>query len=446
MSEESFFSQPFGVAWRSALVQLPRYVPSQVLRWTSPEGPQPFILSLPSREKRLIPNYVFVPTDLTPEEASSLPLVLDFHGGGFVLGSPLEQAPFCSKLARELRCVVVSVDYRLGPHSKYPAAIEDAEDVLRAVVDTSFAGYSVLRDAVESKVRGDHKHSNGIDEVPVKVRIDRKRIAISGFSSGGNLALNLALSINSSDESINWPGVLPTDHPSPIPLLLFYPSFDVRQLPSERTRPAALGCAKGGFWSEVTDKLVPTYLPRNRAHEFRASPGLADLIGLHTQAKMLLVLPGLDDLAEQSETWVTKVQEGGRGNDLKVERFQDMKHGWTQMPESWLNEEEKKSRADIFDETVSFVYDIWSGRTAQAAGSKVPYLEESDGTNSFYSSRSNSQLSLHSGSTDYRPHSMSSHSSAGSNLLSVPRSPGKHPRARRLRSSSQIRLDQSEPT
>lgn len=325
------------------------------------------MLSLPSRGKALIPNYVFVPTDLTPEEASNLPVVLDFHGGGFYLGSTLEQAPFCAMMARELRCVVITVDYRLGPIDKYPAAIEDAEDVLRSILDESFKGYNMLREAVTAKVKESYKHTDGTVEIPMKVRLDRQRITISGFSSGGNLALNMALSINKTESNPAWASVIPDDFPAKVPLLLFYPSFDSRQLPSERACPMGLHMP-AGFWAEVNDILAPSYLPRARSGEPRASPGLADLEGLHEKARMLLVLPGLDSLAEQSETWAKKVQDGGRGDDLKIERFPTMKHGWTQMPESWLNEEQKRTRREIFDKTVAFTRDIWAGKETSEAG------------------------------------------------------------------------------
>jgi len=141
------------VYFRSAVVQLPRWVPPQVLSWTDPEGPYPLIFNLPSRGSYKIPLYIFIKQDLTPVEAESLPVVLDFHGGGFFLGSCLEQAPFCSKLARELGAVVISVDYRLAPSYKFPAPLEDAEDVLQAVLEpTSVAGIA-LREAVRKRVQ-----------------------------------------------------------------------------------------------------------------------------------------------------------------------------------------------------------------------------------------------------------------------------------------------------
>ncbi|KAK3080585.1 hypothetical protein LTS18_015078 [Coniosporium uncinatum] len=117
-----------------------------------------------------------------------------------------------------------------------------------------------------------------------------------------------------------------------------------------------------GFWSEVSDTLAPTYLPRGQTSHPRASPGLASLSGLHKQARMLLVLPELDTLAEQSETWVRKVVAEGRGADLRVERFKGRKHGWTQMPEGWLDEEEKRTRVESFADAVRFTRDMWEGK------------------------------------------------------------------------------------
>ena len=327
MSLRNFISQPLDIQFRKALVSLPRVVPLPTLRLTSPEGPQPFILNLPSRSTYQVPCYTFVPTHLDEETTTSVGVVLDFHGGGFVMGSCLEQAPFCAKLARELKCVVLSVDYRMGPMHKHPAALEDAEDVLNAVLDPKAPGYTKLRKAVSKKI-----NENKQRKLKREIDVDKTRIAISGFSSGGNIALNLALSVYPPQVETAWPCRFPADYPSNIPVLLFYPSLDCRQLPSERTKPPKLPVSKG-FWSEMDDKLMPTYLPRKQAGEPRASPGLADIRkGLHPRAKMLLVLPALDSLAEQSEVWVKKVDSEGRGDDLEVVKFEGMKHGVSSFP------------------------------------------------------------------------------------------------------------------
>ena len=55
-----------------------------------------------------------------------LPVVVYFHGGGWVVGSVVASDPFCRRLAREAGCVVVSVDYPLAPENPYPAAVRSS--------------------------------------------------------------------------------------------------------------------------------------------------------------------------------------------------------------------------------------------------------------------------------------------------------------------------------
>lgn len=303
-----------------------------------------------------------------------MPIVIDFHGGGFFLGSCLEQAPFCAQLSRKLGAIVLSVDYRLGPIDKFPAALEDAEDVLYAVLNGQKPGYHELRKGITQKLIESYDTKNESERegkaaptsspAPPKdgVNIDTSRIALSGFSSGGNLALELALHVAANPPLVAnaWPSPFPPSYAHPIPLLLFYPSLDSRLLPSERTRPPDLPVSSG-FWSDLSDKLGPTYLSRDEAANPRASPGLSDISngGLHDQARMLLVLPEHDSLSDQSEQWVQKVEESGRGQHLKVERYPGMKHGWTQMPELWLGAEEKQTRIESFGIAIDFVKRVW---------------------------------------------------------------------------------------
>ena len=74
-----------------------------------------------------------------------------------MLGSCLEQVSCCAKLARELSCVVVTVDFRTGPASEGSTALEDAEDVLNAVIDADALGYNELRTAVRKMQDGTNK-------------------------------------------------------------------------------------------------------------------------------------------------------------------------------------------------------------------------------------------------------------------------------------------------
>ncbi len=61
----------------------------------------------------------------TPEGAGPFPLLMFFHGGGFVLGNLETHDALCRALCNGVACVVVAVDYRLAPEQKYPAPHED---------------------------------------------------------------------------------------------------------------------------------------------------------------------------------------------------------------------------------------------------------------------------------------------------------------------------------
>lgn len=307
----------------------------------------------------------------------SLPVIIDFHGGSFILGSPSEQAPFCAYMCRALTaahlntgCVVISVDYRLGPYAKFPAANEDADDVIKAVLDPDGPAGRVLREDIRQHVEAMGRGRRGGSRAWVD--LDTTRVAVSGFSSGGNLALNSVVDSpkDPNREGQDWPAAIPRDHRWPIPVLLFYPSFDARLLPDERPRPEGLDPPTGFFtrW-KIEDQLMPKYLPVERRADVRASPGLASIKDdLHPKAKMLLVLPELDSLSDQSWKWVDRVGAEGRGEDLEVDHVKGEMHGWTQFPDSWIkSEESRKKKYDSFQRAADFVGRWWYGAPERTA-------------------------------------------------------------------------------
>mgnify|MGYP006280599017 CR=1 FL=1 len=92
-------------------------------------------------------------------EAGILPLVVYYHGGGWLLGSIDSHDVTTRKLATASGCAVLSVDYRRGPESRFPTAVNDAVDAVRWAVDHA-----------------------------AELGIDPDRIALAGDSAGGNLA------------------------------------------------------------------------------------------------------------------------------------------------------------------------------------------------------------------------------------------------------------------
>src|SRR5690606_37373836 len=99
-----------------------------------------------------------------PSWADLRPALLYFHGGGFLTGSLAPQHPLCRRLAALSDCFVVSVDYRLAPEHRLPAAVDDAFDAL-----------DWLRREAPS------------------LGIDPDRLAVGGDSAGGTLAAACAL-------------------------------------------------------------------------------------------------------------------------------------------------------------------------------------------------------------------------------------------------------------
>ncbi len=82
-----------------------------------------------------------------PSDATNKPIMLFCHGGGFVMGD-LESYDFdCRNLSTEIDCVIVSVEYRLAPEYKYPAAINDCYSVAKWILNNS--EYDPLRDEGE---------------------------------------------------------------------------------------------------------------------------------------------------------------------------------------------------------------------------------------------------------------------------------------------------------
>ena len=99
-----------------------------------------------------------------PSAAINLPVIVYFHGGGFVFGGLNSHADVCKELCQRTEAIVVSVDYRLAPEHKFPAAVNDAFTAVHWVAQKAetFGG-------------------------------DSARIAVAGDSAGANLAAVTAI-------------------------------------------------------------------------------------------------------------------------------------------------------------------------------------------------------------------------------------------------------------
>jgi acetyl esterase len=214
-------------------------------------------LEIPA-DGRTIPARLYRPAGL-PETP---PLLVYFHGGGFVLGSLESGDSVCRFLARYAEVAVLAVDYRLAPEHPFPAGRNDAVDAFRYCVS--------------------HAADLGIDP---------NSIAVGGDSAGGNLAATVA-----QETAV--------DAVSPAFQLLFFPWVD---LSSKRPSHSMFGT---GFF--LTDAQLDWYTEHYltggaSAADPRVSPLLApDFTGL---APAYVAVAGFDPLRDEGEAYAEKLRE-----------------------------------------------------------------------------------------------------------------------------------------
>jgi acetyl esterase len=125
-------------------------------------------LSIPASHGA-IPARIYTPKTLRKSNGLA-PCLVFFHGGGWVIGDLESHDVVCRKLAHEAEMIVISVDYRLAPEHKFPAAADDAIEATKWI-------------AANAKTLG----------------IDAGQISVGGDSAGGNLTAVVALAARDGD-------------------------------------------------------------------------------------------------------------------------------------------------------------------------------------------------------------------------------------------------------
>src|SRR5664279_390473 len=132
---------------------------------TQPEAPPVAEISELSADgpHGAIPLRLYRPS-LRSDAPAPLPVLVYFHGGGWTIGDLDTHDVLCRQLANASRCAVVSVDYRMGPEHRFPAAVDDC-----------LAATQWVRRQADA------------------LGFDATRLAIGGDSAGGNLAAVVAI-------------------------------------------------------------------------------------------------------------------------------------------------------------------------------------------------------------------------------------------------------------
>ena len=226
-----------------------------------------------------VPVRRYRPQDVT----SDAPLLVFLHGGGWVLGSPHQYDWLCTTVARDAGAVVASVDYRLAPEHRAPAAVEDA------IAATTW----LAEHAEEVGATGP--------------------VFVGGDSAGGNLSTLVAIAARDAGT------------PELAGQVLIYPGTDLTMSHPSITRLADAPIIGHG--------AIPTFLDHYLADEVagddpRVSPmAVEDLSGL---APALVQVAEHDPLVDEGTAYAARLREAGV--DVRFTHYVGQPHGFVSLP------------------------------------------------------------------------------------------------------------------
>jgi acetyl esterase len=233
---------------------------------TNPEPPElasvtPLAIPAPHGS---IPARIYAPKTL--RQAGGLaPCLVFFHGGGWVIGDLDSHDVVCRKLADEGELIVISVDYRLAPEHKFPAAVDDAIDATKWIADNA-----------------------------ASLGIDASRLSVGGDSAGGNLAAVVAIAARDG----NGPAIAGQ--------VLIYPAIDFAMTHPSHSEP------------ETSILLTHTVIRWFRDHYLNGAADVHDWRASPVRARTLIGLPpayvltaGADPLRDEGDEYANRLKQAG---------------------------------------------------------------------------------------------------------------------------------------
>ena len=200
-----------------------------------------------------------------PQAAPVSPALVYYHGGGWTIGDLDTHDVLCRQLAQQAGCVVVAVDYRLGPEHRFPAAVDDCLAATRWV-------------QAQAKALG----------------IDGTRLAVGGDSAGGNLAAVTAIALRDGGDAL------------PRLQLLIYPATDMRAVAPSHTTNAQGYVLTADSIAYYRGHYVPEAAQWS---DWRASPLLH--MNLSRLPPALVITAGFDPLRDEGRQYADALSQAG---------------------------------------------------------------------------------------------------------------------------------------
>ena len=211
----------------------------------------------------------------TPEGEGPFPVVVYYHGGGFVIADLDVYDAGPRARAQQAQAVVVSVHYRQAPEHPFPAAADDATAAFRY-----------------------------IQENAAKYKGDPSRVAVAGESAGGNLATVVAMQQKEARR------------PLPVFELLVYPFVS-----TDLTTPSHQANGQGNYF--VGNQDIAWFWQNYLGNDWKtnkdplALPSFATVEQLRGLPPTLVITAGLDPLKDEGSAYAKKLQEAGVRTELK---------------------------------------------------------------------------------------------------------------------------------
>jgi len=221
----------------------------------------------------------------TPPGRQPFPMLVYFHGGGFVTGSLQDYHAFCTFLASGASCIVVSVGYRLAPEHKHPAAVDDAVAAMQWVAANAYTFQG-----------------------------DASRLAVAGDSAGANLAAVCAISARDQG----------------FPALTFQ-ALICPWLDSTEFNSKSYHYFGNGLWLSTASMTWyrDHYLQNpEQAHSWLVSPLLVE--DLSDLPPALVITAEFDVLRDEGETFADRLQRAG--TPVQCIRYDGMLHNFATLP------------------------------------------------------------------------------------------------------------------
>lgn len=292
--------------WRSL-----QYV-GMALHFLAPERPPSpcFAKTIPSTISKVKGRFEL--QFYTPKEYSTaaktgkkFPAVVNFHGGGFTIGNATDDARFARFVLEKCNAVFVSVDYRLSPENPFPVAVEDAADALLYLA------------------RSGHD-----------LHIDPFKLAVSGFSAGGNLAIASTLCLADHVRTLRKAGKDTPDYCIRA-MATWYPVTDYTRpraakraasVRPDQTLPETLTTLFDASYLQPSNlPLATPYLSPSKASDALLAEAIPNTVIFYTCEWDMLMQEG-KELAE-------RLQKPPISKDVRYKMIKGVPHAWDKSPD-----------------------------------------------------------------------------------------------------------------